>query len=58
MRDEIVDAPLRDDERARLFAFVDDEVPAGFADRVVAAWEEEAGVTPEPTVVPLPRRRS
>jgi mono/diheme cytochrome c family protein len=60
MRDEIMDAPLRDDERAQLLSFVDDAVPAGFADRVVAAWKEEARVTPEPTriVVPLLRRRS
>jgi mono/diheme cytochrome c family protein len=58
MRDEIMDAPLRDDERAQLLAFVDDAVPAGFADRVVTAWKDEAGVRSAPAVVPLLRRRS
>ena len=60
MADEMLDAPLRDE----LFAYVDEPVPAGFADRVMSAWKEEDRVTPEPSfgvastpsVVPLLRR--
>jgi mono/diheme cytochrome c family protein len=56
---EMFDAPLRDDERAQLLAFVDAPVPSGFADRVVTAWtEERTDPAPEPSrVVPLLRRR-
>ncbi len=62
---ETLEAPLRDHERAQLFAFVDEPVPAGFADRVVTAWtQERAASTPiespspaaEPSVLLLRRR--
>jgi mono/diheme cytochrome c family protein len=57
MADEMFDAPLRDDERAELLAFVDGPVPSGFADRVVSAWtEEHAGAVTR--ALPFHRRRS
>jgi mono/diheme cytochrome c family protein len=63
MADEMFDAPLRDDERAELLAFVDEPVPAGFADRVVLVWRQEGddqarGTKSVADAVPLRRRRS